>query len=76
MSTSLFQCVVLSATRGVPLVPHMEAVAVFGVVAGIVQILDVGTRAVFKCREIYDRGSLKEHKTLEDLTDSLSTLHR
>lgn len=49
----------------------MDPVTAFGLVASILQVIDVSFKAVSKCREIYKDGSLAENRSTAEITKYL-----
>ena len=49
----------------------MDPVTAFGLAAGILQVLDVGFKAISTCREIYKDGALAEHRETKAVTEKL-----
>lgn len=51
----------------------MEALAAFSLVAGILQVLDVSSRALKEYREIYKDGSVAAHRDTSNIAEALGT---
>ena len=49
----------------------MDPVTAFSLAAGALSVLDVGFRALSTCREIYQNGSLSEHRDTQEITEQL-----
>ncbi|KAL8968685.1 MAG: hypothetical protein Q9183_002348 [Haloplaca sp. 2 TL-2023] len=49
----------------------MEPVTAFGLVAGVIQVVDISFKAIARCRELYKDGSLAEHRETREITDAL-----
>lgn len=49
----------------------MDPVTAFGLVAGVLQVVDFSFRALNKCREIYKDGSLAEHRNTAEVVRHL-----
>lgn len=50
----------------------MDPVTTFGLAAGVLQVLDVGFRAISTFHEINQNGSLAEHRNTKEVTEQLS----
>ncbi|KAL6720867.1 hypothetical protein ACLMJK_002792 [Lecanora helva] len=53
----------------------MDPLSTFSLVCGIIQIIDFSTKALSKCKEIYEDGSLHDYEELEDITKRLTNLN-
>ena len=49
----------------------MDPITAFGLAANIVQVVDMSTKALLKCRELYQDGSLAEHRSIDEVTQYL-----
>ncbi|KAL8838532.1 MAG: hypothetical protein Q9170_002112 [Blastenia crenularia] len=49
----------------------MDPVTAFSLAAGVLQVIDVGFKAVKTCREFYKDGSLAEFRGVEEVTEAL-----
>ncbi|KAL8828970.1 MAG: hypothetical protein Q9170_006370 [Blastenia crenularia] len=49
----------------------LDPVSAFSLAAGVLQTVDVGTRVLSMCHEIYKDGSLAEYRDSEDITQQL-----
>ena len=52
----------------------MDPTAAFGLVCGIIQVIDFSTKVVKKCHELYRDGVLPEHKEAEEMASHLTDL--
>ena len=52
----------------------MDPVTIFGLVCGIVQIVDFSVKVLFTSKELYDRGSLAEHADVDFMSVQLTNL--
>ncbi|KAL8948226.1 MAG: hypothetical protein Q9222_005574 [Ikaeria aurantiellina] len=50
----------------------MDPVTAFSLAAGILQVVDISSRAVKKCHELYKDGSLAEHRETAEIADALA----
>ena len=49
----------------------MDPVTAFGLAAGILQVIDMSTKALSVCQELYKDGSLAENRDTEAITRDL-----
>ena len=49
----------------------MDPLTTFSLVCGVIQVVDFTTKALLKCKELYQEGSSSEYQELEDLTNHL-----
>lgn len=49
----------------------MDPFTAFSIACGVIQVVDYSTKTLTKCKEIYNEGSLSEHKHLEELAKTL-----
>lgn len=49
----------------------MDPVTAFSLAAGILQVVDISFKAVSRCREIYEDGSLAHHRDTAEIARSL-----
>ncbi|KAL9593216.1 MAG: hypothetical protein Q9219_007641 [cf. Caloplaca sp. 3 TL-2023] len=49
----------------------MDPVTAFSLAAGVLQVVDVGFKAIKICRELYKSGSLAEYKGVNEVTEAL-----
>ena len=52
----------------------MDPTAAFGLVCGIIQVIDLSTKVVKKCHELYRDDVLPEHKEAEEMAHHLTGL--
>ena len=52
----------------------MDPTAAFGLVCGIIQVIDFSTKVVKKCHELYRDDVLPEHKEAEEMAHHLTGL--
>ena len=52
----------------------MDPLTAFSLACGVIQVVDFSTKALMKCKEIYDYGSLSEYQDIENLTENLTNL--
>ena len=50
----------------------MDPLSAFSLASGILQVLDMSSKAIAACREIYKDGSLAEHRDTGDIIEALS----
>ena len=53
----------------------MDPVTAFGLAASILSVIDVSTKALSLCRELYKDGSLAAHRDTEAITCDLGKQH-
>ncbi len=54
----------------------MESLAAFSLACGVIQIVDFSTKALTKCKEIYDHGALSEYHDVEEISNHLTGLQK
>ena len=54
----------------------MDPVTGIGLAASVIQLLNFSIQAVITCRELYEQGSVKEHRDLDYTTCHLASLTR
>jgi hypothetical protein len=54
----------------------MDPITAFGLAAGVLQVVDFSFKALSKCRELYQDGSLTEHKSTEEIAKQLGKYSR
>ncbi|KAL8718436.1 MAG: hypothetical protein Q9225_004435 [Loekoesia sp. 1 TL-2023] len=52
----------------------MESVAIFGLVCGVIQVVDFSNKVLSTCKELYEKGSLAEHEDLDFMSVRLINL--
>ena len=52
----------------------MEPVAIFGLVCGVIQVVDFSNKVLSTCKELYEKGSLAEHEDLDFMSARLINL--
>ena len=54
----------------------MEPLTAFALACGVIQIVDFSTKALTKCKEIYDHGALSEYHDVEEISSHLTDLQK
>lgn len=54
----------------------MDPITGIGLAASVIQLLTFSIQAVTICREVYEQGSVKEHRDLDTTTGHLASLTR
>lgn len=49
----------------------MDPVTAFSLAAGVIQVIDLSSKALSKCREIHKDGSLAQNRATEEITEYL-----
>ena len=52
----------------------MDPLTAFSLACGVIQVVDFSTKILGKCKEIYETGSLSQHRDVEDVTKHLTGL--
>lgn len=49
----------------------MDPITAFSLAAGILQVVDISSKAIAKCHEVYKNGSLAEHRETAEVVEQL-----
>ncbi len=54
----------------------MDPLTAFSIACGVIQIVDFSSKALTKCKEIYDHGAISGYQDVEEISNHLTNLQK